>query len=199
MALKLDLPKPVFAGTPKQVPPGTRVFIRKGKRKPFLVPPGLSNVARGKPVTASDMEPIIGELAMVTDGDKAGSDGHYVELGPGLQWVQIDLKRAYRIHAVVVWHYHGDPRVYYGVVVQVARDTDCLAGVKTIFNNDYENITGLGVGKDRQYFETYEGHLIDAKGVEGRYLRLYSKGSIADAQNHYVEVEVYGKPAKNGV
>ena len=33
-------------------------------------------MARGKPVSSSDPEPIIGELSMVTDGDKAM---HYVD------------------------------------------------------------------------------------------------------------------------
>jgi hypothetical protein len=28
--------------------------------------------------------------------------------------------------------------------------------------------------------------------VTGRYVRCYSKGSTADDQNHYTEVEVYG-------
>jgi hypothetical protein len=46
------------------------------------------------------------------------------------------------------------------------------------------------------YFENFKGRLIDAKGVKGRYVRLYSNGSTADDQNHYTEVEVYGTPAK---
>ena len=32
--------------------------------------------------------------------------------------------------------------------------------------------------------------------MKGRYVRCYSKGSTADDQNHYTEVEVYGVPAK---
>jgi len=48
-----------------------------------------------------------------------------------------------------------------------------------------------------EYFEAAEGKLIDCKltnkeGVKGRYVRCYSKGSTADDQNHYTEVEVYG-------
>jgi hypothetical protein len=31
---------------------------------------------------------------------------------------------------------------------------------------------GLGAGKDLNYIETYQGKLIDAKGVKGRYVRL---------------------------
>jgi hypothetical protein len=45
-----------------------------------------------------------------------------------------------------------------------------------------------------RYVETSEGKLIDAKGVEARYVRLFSNGSDKAGTNHYVEVEVYGKP-----
>ena len=80
------------------------------------------------------------------------------------------------------------------MVVQVSDDPDFISNVKTIFNNDFENITGLGIGQDFQFFEQFEGKLIEAKGgAKGRYVRLYSKGSTADDQNHYTEVEVWGK------
>jgi hypothetical protein len=35
---------------------------------------------------------------------------------------------------------------------------------------------------------------VDAKGIEARYIRLFSNGSDKTETNHYVEVEVYGKP-----
>jgi hypothetical protein len=54
---------------------------------------------------------------------------------------------------------------------------------------------GLGLGKDLEYIENYLGKLIDAKGVRGRYVRLYSRGNTSNDLNHYIEVEVYGKPA----
>ena len=37
--------------------------------------------------------------------------------------------------------------------------------------------------------------LIDAKGFQGRYVRCYSKGNTNNDLNHYIEVEVYGKPS----
>jgi hypothetical protein len=46
------------------------------------------------------------------------------------------------------------------------------------------------------YVETAEGRLVDAKGSRARYVRLYSKGNSANPLNHYVEVEVYGRPAR---
>jgi hypothetical protein len=53
----------------------------------------------------------------------------------------------------------------------------------------------MGIGKDRPYIETNLGKLIDGKGVSGRYVRVYSRGNTANDLNHYVEVEVFGKPA----
>ncbi len=146
------------------------------------------------------MAPIIGELNLVTDGDKDGSDGSYVELAPGKQWVQIDLEAPADIYALVVWHYHAEGRVYHDVIVQVADDPDFTQGVKTVFNNDFDNSSGLGIGKQLEYIEDYRGKVIDAKNeqgqpVRGRYVRLYSNGNTSNDQNHYIEVEVYGKPA----
>jgi len=194
--IPLKLPRPAFIGTPKNIPPGTTVEKPTGKpRPPFLAPEGVTNVALRKPVTASDSEPIIGELALVTDGEKEATEGSYVEFGPGVQYVQIDLEGTFEIFAIVFWHFHADPRVYRDVVVQVADDPDFIENVRTLFNNDQDNSAGLGIGKDREYFETYEGKLIDAKGVKARYVRIYTKGSTADDMNHFTEVEVYGRPA----
>jgi hypothetical protein len=70
-----------------------------------------------------------------------------------------------------------------------------------VYNNDFDNSSGLGLGKRLEYIDDYRGKLIDArtaKGepVKGRYVRLYSKGNTSNDMNHYVEVEVFGKPAK---
>ena len=46
------------------------------------------------------------------------------------------------------------------------------------------------------YVETSEGKLIDTKGVATRYVRLYSNGNTNNDLNHYIEVEIYGKPVK---
>jgi hypothetical protein len=194
--IAIPLPKPAFVGTPKNIPPGTNVEKPSGKpRGPFLAPKDVKNVSAGKTVTSSDMEPIIGELELVTDGDKEATDGSYVELGPGTQWLQIDLEAEYELYAIVVWHYHSDPRVYRDIVVQVADDADFITGVKTLFNNDADNSSGLGIGDtDKEFFEVFEGKLVDPKGVKARYVRLYSNGSTADDMNHYTEVEVYGRP-----
>jgi hypothetical protein len=193
--LKTDLPKPLFVGTPVPIKVPNLEPASKGKRPDFMVPAGTVNLAAGKKVTASDSEPIIGTLDLVTDGDKEGDEGSWVELAPGKQWVQIDLEKESDIYAVLVWHYHSQARVYFDVVVQVSDDPTFEKGVTTIFNADANNELGLGAGKDRPYIETYEGKLIDAGDVKGRYVRLYSKGNTTNKMNHYIEVEVFGKPA----
>jgi hypothetical protein len=194
--LKIQLPKPMFIGTPKNIRTPNLEPITGKPRGPFMVPVGTVLLSGGKPVTSSDKEPVIGELAFVTDGKKSGEDGYYVELGPGLQWVQVDLGKSQTLEAIVVWHYHSQARVYRDVVVQVSDDKDFVTGVTTLFNNDHDNTSGLGLGKDKEYIETYEGKLVDAKGVKARYVRLYSAGNTSNDMNHYVEVEVYGLPAK---
>jgi hypothetical protein len=78
------------------------------------------------------------------------------------------------------------------VVVQVSKDKDFIDSI-TVFNNDIDNSAGLGIGKDMHYVETSEGKLIDAKGVQGRYVRFTSNGNSTSELNHYIEVEVFGK------
>jgi len=193
--LDIELPRPMFVGTPqdRRVPYLEKPLGRP--RDPFYAPAGTKNVALGKPVTSTDDEPVIGELELITDGDKEAADGSFVELGPFLQSVTIDLGDPHYIYAIVVWHYHKQPHIYYDVVVQLADDPDFITNVRTLFNNDRDNSAGQGIGKDLHYTETNEGKLIDAKGHKARYVRLYSNESNYDPYNHYIEVEVYGKPA----
>ena len=195
IVLKTKLPPPLCVGTPVPLNVPNLEPPMKGKRPDFQVPAGTVNLASNKKVTASDSNPDVGTLDMIVDGDKDGNEGSWVELGPGKQWVQIDLARNANIYAVLIWHFHSQARVYRDVVVQVSQDPTFRSGVTTIFNNDFRNELGLGAGKDLNYIETYQGKLIDAKGAKGRYVRLYSNGNTANKLNHYIEVEVWGKPA----
>ena len=194
--IPVALPKPLFEGTPENLRVANLEKPLGKPRPPFLAPAGTSNIAAGKPVSSSDPDPVIGDLDMITDGDKAGTDGSYVELKSGKQHITIDLGSTHVIYAVVIWHFHKQPRVYNDVVVQVADDPDFIANVRPLFNNDHDNTSGLGIGKDMNYVDTSEGRLVDGRGVEARYVRLYSSGSTASPTNDYVEVEVYGKTAQ---
>lgn len=191
--LGTTLPEPIFIGTPVTInvanlePAGALVTV--------AVPSTAINLALGKAVSSSDAAPLVGDLSLVTDGDKNGDDGFYVELANGKQWVQIDLGQTSVINAVALWHFHSQKRVYHDVVIQVSDDPEFVTGVTTIFNNDDNNSSGLGKGGNYSYEDTYRGKIIDAKGAEGRYIRLYSNGNTANGQNHYIEVEVWGEPA----
>ncbi|MBM4017994.1 MAG: hypothetical protein FJ288_06630 [Planctomycetes bacterium] len=194
--LDIKLPRALVGPTPKNIKPSPHLEPYSDKPRPvFKVPAGTVNLAAGRAVTASDPNPVVGELKQLTDGDKEGEDGSYVDLGPGRQWVQIDLGEPCVIYAVAAWHYHAEKRVYHDVVVQAADDPDFIENVQTIYNNDFDNSSGLGVGKDLEYIEDYRGRLFDARGVRGRFLRLYSNGNSSNDLSNYIEVEVYGKPA----
>ena len=81
--LKLKLPKPMFIGTPTNLKSANLETVTGKPRAPFYVPKGTVLLSLKKPVTSSDMQPVIGELDMVTDGEKSGGDGYFIELGPG--------------------------------------------------------------------------------------------------------------------
>ena len=198
--LMLNLPAAAFKGTPKDLSPGPNVEPLSDKpRPPMMVPPGLKNVALGAKVTCSDKNASADMLAKVIDGSKDASDDSIIFLRKGTQWVQLDLGSVYETFAIVIWHAHNTAKVYHNVIVQTADDPDFIQNVRTIFNNDQENTSGLGVGTDREYYETNEGKLIDAKGAKARYFRFYSKGSTESAMNEYTEIEIYGRaPAVAG-
>ena len=192
--LKLQLPKPMFIGTPTNIKSPNLEPVTGKSRPPFMVPAGTKLLSAKKVVTASDMQPVIGEIEMVNDGEKEGGDGYFIELGPGKQWVQIDLGASYALHAILAWHYHSQARVYRDVVVQVSDDKDFLKGVTTVYNNDHDNSSGLGVGKDKEYIEVAEGRLFDPKGVAGRHGRLPPNANTTTHLNHYGHGAGYGPP-----
>ncbi|MDR2429725.1 MAG: discoidin domain-containing protein [Puniceicoccales bacterium] len=194
--LKIDTPPytRISGMSSFSIPP--QFFEREPLPHPVIqVPEGTTNLARGRPVTSSDKAPAEGEISYITDGDKDGDEGFDVELAPGVQWVQIDLGKSAELYAVAIWHFHRwRPRAYRSVVVQISNDAGFKKDVTTVFNNDYENKAGLGIGRDKVYIETNRGKLIPVNAVKGRYVRLYSAGNTVNGANHYVEVEVFGKP-----
>ena len=194
VSLKIDLPKPCFTGTPKDIrSPNLELDSVSKNRETIQVPTGTKILSKGCKVTSSDAEPIIGELAFVTDGDKEHDAATYVELGPNTQWVQIDLAKEKELFAACVWHYHGESRVYRDVICQVSNDPDFITGVQTVFNNDHDNSSKLGAGTQQEYKEDNKGRPFSINAVKGRYIRFYSRGNTSNEMNHYTEIEVYGK------
>ena len=165
-------------------------------RPPMLVPPDIQNLAPGSRISCSDTNKPADALAKITDGDKRAADSSVVNLRKGTQYVQFDLGHSYELYAIVIWHAHDSAKVYHDVIVQVSNEPSFKGNVHTLFNNDKDDSSGRGVGTDREYFETYEGKLIPAKGAVARYVRAYSRGSSESALNEYTEVEIYGRPPK---
>jgi hypothetical protein len=195
--LNIVLPSASQNGTPTNDKPDPNIDSNTN-RPPFMAPAGVTNVALHKKVTSSATNTTPEDLGKITDGEKEGTEDNVVLLLRGSQWVQIDLGSPQEIYAIVVWHAYNSPKVYHGVIAQLADGPDFTAtqNVRTIFNNDVENKAGLGIGTNREYIETREGKLIDAKGAKARYVRLYSNGSTSAKFNEYTEAEVYGRPAK---
>ncbi len=190
--LTTELPPELIEGTPK--PMNVPNLVQAPSKAPeFLVPAGTELLSKGKKVTSSDENPIIGSLDLVTDGDKEAGEGYFVELLDGLQWVQIDLEKSASVSAVWLWHFHSQKRAYNDVIIQVSDDPEFKNGVTTIYNNDYDDSAKMGKGSDNPYVESRFGMIADGKGTKGRYVRLYSNGNTSNEMNHYIEVEVFGK------
>ncbi len=192
--LTTAIPPEVIEGTP--MPINVKDLVPAPKVAPTLnVPAGTALLSKGKKVTSSDDFPVVGELTLITDGEKEGGEGYYVELMDGPQWIQIDLGQTDSIAAVWVWHFHSQLRAYHDVVIQISDDPEFKTGVTTVYNNDFDDSSKLGKGSDKPYVDSRYGLLVDAKGAKGRYVRLSSKGNTSNDSNHYIEVEVYGFPA----
>lgn len=190
-SLTTDIPPELIEGTP--APINAPNLVQAPKSAPTLsVPEGTVLLSRGKPVTSSDPYPIIGDLYYITDGDKQAGEGYFMELLNGLQWVQIDLEAEASLAAIWIWHFHSQKRAYHDVIVSVSNDPEFADGGTILFNNDFDNSAGFGKGNDFPYVESRFGKLVDAKGVQARYVRLYSAGNTSNDLNHYIEVEVFG-------
>lgn len=190
--LKTELPPELIEGTPK--PMNVPNLVQAPAKDPvFLVPAGTELLSKGKKVTSSDDNPIIGTLDLITDGDKEAGEGYFVELLDGTQWVQIDLEKSAAVSAIWLWHFHSQKRAYHDVVIQISDDAEFKTGVTTIYNNDYDESSKMGKGSDNPYVESRYGLIADGKGTKGRYVRLYSNGNTSNEMNHYIEVEVFGK------
>jgi len=189
--LTTEIPPEIIEGTPMPIKvPG---LVKAPKKMPTIkVADGTVLLSKDKPVTGSDDFPIIGDLPYITDGDKLGGEGYFVELMDGLQWIQIDLEATANIAAIWVWHFHSQARAYHDVIVQVSDDESFEKGVTTLYNNDYDNSAKLGKGSDKPYVESRFGLLVDGKKSKARYVRLYSAGNTSNDMNHYIEVEVHG-------
>ena len=87
-------------------------------------------------------------------------------------------------------------QAFHDTIVQISNDPEFKEGVTTVYNNDTDNSSKLGVGTDREYFELEWGRVVAVKGLKARYVRGFTKGSTLSAINCWQEIEVYALPAK---
>ncbi len=190
--IRPDFPKPLFAGVPMPPdPPPNLVAGNSPPAREVTIPRKVELISRKAPVTSSDPAPL-GELSMITDGDKQADDGYFVDLLPLKQWIQIDLGETREVWLVWLWMYHKSCVTYKDVIIQIS-DDPAFNAAQTVFNNDHDNTSGMGEGKDEAWMETSFGHPVKVAGVHGRYVRLYSNGRNIDDTNQWIEVEVYGR------
>lgn len=195
--VRVDFPPPWTEGTPFPLPRLSVPYELWPKAPPIgVAPTGWANLALHQPVTSSDPEPIIGSLTLVNDGEKSIGEGYYVELMDGPHWVQIEMEEESTVYVVWLWHSAGrDNLLCHDVVVEISSDPEFRTGVTQVFNNDYDNSSGHGLGRDAPYLESNYGKVIQVDGVPGRYVRCHHNGSTLQDTNRYVEIEVYGLPS----
>ena len=194
--LVLKLPMPAMKSGSFVLPSGPNIEpYSENPPPPFLVPKGVKNVAAGRPVIPS-VKPFTGQPSQVTDGRKEAYDSEMVEMKQGTQWIQVDLGEDYAIYAIAMWHDHRYwTQTMHDVIVQVSNDPAFQKGVTTLFNNDRDNSSSIGIGTDLEYFETRFGRIVDGKVTKARYVRGYTNGSNLSRLNSWQELEVYGLPA----
>lgn len=126
---------------------------------------------------------IHGTPDILTNGlTSAGATSTYVNRGYSTDGqpvkATLDLGDVYMVNKIVVWHYSG--RSYYDAIVEVSED-----GISwyTIFDS---KISG-------RYPESTLGkiHVFPERAV--RYVRDGIRGSSANPDNHWVEIQVFGK------
>lgn len=191
--IKPEFPKPLFDGgrpqhenLPPNMIPGNYCEEREVR-----IPRRVSLLSRGAPVTGSDPAPL-GELSLITDGDKQGDDGYFVDLLPGQQWVQLDLGEQRELWLLWIWMYHKSGVIYKDVIIELASRED-FSDARIVFNNDHDDSSGMGAGKDTSWIESNWGRPIRLHGQRARYIRLYSNGRNVDDTNQWIEVEAYGR------
>lgn len=186
-----ELPPPGPMGTPSGYI--SKAFDWKDQ-EPLFVPEGAALLSVGRPVTSGDNKTRPDALKKITDAKKSWEESYVVTLSPGLQWVQVDLGEEQKIDAVAVWHAYEREKAYHDIIVKISNEPE-FKEATVLYNNDFDLSAEMGEGQDKEYFENRFGRIIDGKGTAARYVRLYSQGNSEDDANHYIEVEVWGRPA----
>lgn len=215
-------PSPQVAGTKQQfsvlgLTPGATYYFAMKTRDNANNYSGLSNVvqvvmettinvAKNKSVTSNGTASNNVPLSILTDGVTARDQYALIGVSTGPKWVQVDLGQAYGIKKINIrndWGASADTyRTGRDHVVQVSNDPNFATGVTTVFNNDQDNSSGLGVGTDAEYQEPADGSgktITLSSTINARYVRFSANGHVRvnqtyNAVNTPVEIEVYADP-----
>ena len=181
-------------------------------RPPIIVPEGCDTLlSSGCEVTSNAPDIVPPDMLQdITDEKTVPDEAYDVEFRGGLQWIQVDLGSAKEIHAICIWHYFQgtglfNQRAYRDVVCRISNDPEFVDGVITVFNNDYDNSAGFGVGKDKEFAETPYGRPFAVDAVKGRYIRWYNSGYVHNSRgsgnsvyrgSHFTKIAIYGKQSR---
>jgi trimeric autotransporter adhesin len=112
----------------------------------------------------------------------------------GPEYVQIDLGATYMIGKLKVWHFWQDMRTYHGTKTEVSED-----GVNwiTVFDSAIEGeYMEMEAGHEIKFWaypdgpHDYDNNYLQAKRV--RYVRDWAHGNTVNANNQWVEIQVFG-------
>ncbi|WP_158289582.1 fibronectin type III domain-containing protein [Paenibacillus flagellatus] len=215
-------PSPQVAGTQQQfavlgLTPGATYYFAMKTRDNANNVSGLSNVvrvdmestinvAKNKSVTSNGTVSNGKPLSILTDGVTARDQYALIGVSSGPKWVQVDLGQAYGIKKINIRNDWGASPDTYRTgrdhVVQVSNDPAFATGVTTVFNNDQDNSSGLGIGTDAEYQEPADGSgktITLPTTINARYVRFSANGHVrvsgqVNLVNTPVEIEVYADP-----
>lgn len=152
-----------------------------------------SNIALGK-TPSTNATIAVGTIGMLNDGDTAD----YIDLGrtQAGRYVQLDLGKVHDVDALRLYRYYTGGRSYYGTVVALAESEEDFSNgtAVVVWNADSDGVHGFGKGTDYVYQETANGfNFVTSETVPARYARVYTYGSSANAYDHIMELQVYGR------
>ncbi|WP_135550227.1 fibronectin type III domain-containing protein [Paenibacillus cymbidii] len=164
------------------------------------------NVALGKAASTNGTITNGLPISVITDGLKARDQYALISVADGPKWVQVDLSQAYPISRINVRNDWGADSTTYRTgrdhIVQLSNDPTFATGVTSVFNNDTDNSSGIGVGTDAEYQEPGDGsgkNITLAPPISARYVRFSANGHVrvngqVNLVNTPVEIEVYADP-----
>lgn len=171
----------------------------------FAAEDGLTNVALGKQVTATDVNKDTNPACVTDDKFICEKPTDYLEIGTkGPQdpenpsYVQVDLGKVYEVERINMWRYYNTelsaPRQYKNTIVFASEDMG-LSADDIVYNADRDNFFGFGAGTEEDYTETKDGkEIVLEQPKKARYIYVINNGSSLYSEGgHFVEIQAWAK------